>query len=419
MRSTIRVAALVVSMSVLWPPSAEGHENNEGRVGDKEECVVRWTETTGDTLSLTTANRQACLNQARLAGEQPSLTVNSIRRGPGGEQAISSSQPQHCEFIPYKMHLKGRGRSRKFWCYRTDARGRYYSDRWVLVPEAVKVSAGGYLVDAGGHMLTNELGRVQRPEILKVKYTTGGNRGREVYTEVAVARFLWTLGFPADHMFRTRVSCRGCSKDPFRDIRTRADNYPRRETNVFHEASIERKAWALLDADDDDGWDWEEVYADWSLEPRKRIEFEAYVLALNMVHFHHGISKQNSLACDLDTWDSTTGTCREPVIFLDDPGSSFGGGKARGKYSKYRENGVFLEGGSGSCRLRADLAGFGRPSEPARRFLVERLQELTPDGVRAIFEAAGFNRETTGGSVDEWTHTFLDRFREVRDAVCS
>ena len=186
---------------------------------------------------------------------------------------------------------------------------------------------------------------------------------------------------------------------------------------MFDDASIERKAWALLDADEDDGWDWEEVYADRSLEPRRRIELEAYVLALNMVHFHHGISKQNSLACDLDTWDRTTGTCREPVIFLDDPGSSFGGGKTRGKYSKYLENGVFLEGGS--CRLRADLAGFGRPSEMARRFLVERLQKLTPDGVRAIFEAAGFSRETTGGSVDEWTHTFLDRFREVREAVCS
>ena len=415
MQSTIRVAALVVSMTMLWPLDAHGSEGRRDEGTDA--CVAQWAKTKGDTPSLTTASREVCLSQARLAGEQPALTIDGIRRGPGGTQALSSSEPQHCEFIPYKMHLNGRGKSRKFWCYRTDPRGRYYSDRYVLVPEAVTVSTSGHLVDARGQVLTDELGRAQRPEVLKVKYTTGGNRGREVYTEVAVARFLWTLGFPADHMFRARVRCKGCSKDPFRDISSQADNHPRRETNVFNDASVERKAWAPLDADEDGGWDWEEVYAGWSREPRRRVEFEAYVLALNMVHFHHGISKQNSLACDMDTWDSATGACREPVIFLSDPGSSFGGGKARGKYSKYRENSVFVAGGP--CALRADLAGFGRPSEMARRFLVERLRKLTPDGVRAIFEAAGFNRETTGGSVDEWTQTFLDRFREVREATCS
>ncbi len=416
MRSTIRVATLVISMTVLWPPSAHGDEGRGAVAGDQAPCVAQWTRTTGDALSLETASREACIDQARLADEQPSLSVDAIRRGPGGAHAFSHVEPVYCEFIPYKMHLKSRGKSRKFWCYHTDARGRYYSDRYVLVPEAAEVSAGGYLVDGRGAVLSDELGRPQRPDILKVKYTTGGNRGREVYTEVAVSRFLWALGFPADHMFRSQVWCQGCSSDPFRDIRTRADNHLRAETNLFEHASIERKPWVPLDAEEDKGWDWEDVYARWSRDPLKRVELEAYVLALNMVHFHHGISKQNTLACDLDTWDSATGVCREPVIFLDDPGSSFGGGKARGNYSKYRENGVFMDGGT--CVLRADLAGFRRPSEMARQFLVERLQPLTPDGVRAIFEAAGFDRESTEGSVEEWTRALLDRFREVREATC-
>ena len=60
------------------------------------------------------------------------------------------------------------------------------------------------------------------------------------------------------------------------------------------------------------------------------------MLALNLVHFHNGLSKQNTLACDPRTWDPATGRCGHPVIFLDDPGSSFGEGSQRGDYGAYR-----------------------------------------------------------------------------------
>jgi hypothetical protein len=237
-----------------------------------------------------------------------------------------------------------------------------------------------------------------------------------VYTEVAVHRFLWTLGFPTDHMFRATVVCAGCSRDPFNDIRTAAENRPSGETNVFEQASIERRAWTPLDSDQDEGWKWGDVYAAWSGDPGKRLQFEAYVLALNLVHFHNGLSKQNTLACDPRTWDPATGRCGHPVIFLDDPGSSFGGGSQRGDYGAYRQHRVFLD--AGACALRADLAGFGRPSEAARRFLVGRLNNLTPEGVRAIFESAGFDEGTTGGSAAAWSTMFLERIEEVRHASC-
>ena len=251
MQSTIRIATLALSMTLLWPSGvAEGNERHrrdapEDGTRASQSCVVQFERTQRDAPSLTAVSREACIDQAHLAGDQPLLTADSIRRGPGGPHAISSHGLEYCRFIPYKMHLKSRGKSKKFWCYRTNAVGQFYSDRYVLVPEAAKVSAHGYLVDAGNRVLTDELGRLQRPEILKVKYTTGGNRGREVYTEVAVHRFLWTLGFPADHMFRARVSCSGCPEDPYGDIRTPAENYPRSQTNVFADASIERKELVL------------------------------------------------------------------------------------------------------------------------------------------------------------------------------
>jgi hypothetical protein len=416
LRTTIRIAVLLVGLSGV-PLSADTEHRDEGRTPDPgKDCIVQVVSIGGGGTARRAVSREACLERAHLAGDQPPLTIELIKRGPGGPSAISSAAPEHCSFIPYNMQLKGRGKSRKFWCYRTDAQGRYYSDEQAIVPEAAGVSAAGALVDARGQTLTDETGRVRRPEIIKVKYSTGGNRGREVYTEVAVHRFLWALGFPTDHMFRATVVCAGCSRDPFNDIRTAAENRPAGGTSVFEQASIERRAWAPIDSDQDEGWKWDDVYGIWSGNPEKRIQFEAYVLALNLVHFHNGLSKQNTLACDPRTWDPATGRCGHPVIFLDDPGSSFGAGSQRGDYDAFRGHRVFLD--RGACTLRADLAGFGRPSEAARRFLVARLNNLTPEGVRAIFESAGFDESTTGGSAAAWSTIFLARLEEVRHASC-
>ena len=413
MTSNIRIAVLLVGLCAV-PLGADIQSSPP--VDTSEDCIVHVVSTEGQGTAWRSLSREACLAQARLAGDQPPLTVETIKRGPGGPSTIVAGTPEHCSFIPYDMRLKGRGMSRKFWCYRTDEQGRYYSDEQTPVPAASGVSAAGVLVDARGQTLTDEEGRALRPEIIKVKYSTGGSRGREVYTEVAVHRFLWTLGFPTDHMFRATVICAGCSRDPFNDIRTAADNRPARETNVFEQASIERKTWRPLDADQDEGWKWADVYAIWSGNPEKRVQFEAYVLALNLVNFHNGLSKQNTLACDPRSWDPATGRCAHPVIFLDDPGSSFGGGSQRGDYGAYRKHRVFLD--AGACSLRADLAGFGRPSETARRFLVGRLNNLTPEAVHALFESAGFDESTTGGSAAAWSAMFLERIEEVRHASC-
>lgn len=417
MPTIIRIAVLLVGLCAVPVRADSGRRyDSPPPVDPARDCIVQVVSTEGRHTTWRSVSRETCLAQAHLAGDQPALTVEMIRRGPGGLVAMAAGAQEHCSFIPYKMHLKGRGMSRKFWCYRTDAQGRYYSDDQVIVPNASGVSAAGVLVDARGQALLDDMGRARRPEIIKVKYSTGGSRGREVQTEVAVHRFLWALGFPTDQMLRATVVCAGCSRDPFNDIRTAAENRPARGTNVFEQASIERKPWTPLDADEDKGWEWGDVYAIWSGNPEKRLQFEAYVLALNLVNFHNGLAKQNTLACDPRTWDPATGRCGHPVIFLDDPGSSFGAGSQRGDFGAYRSHRVFAD--AGACALGADLAGFGRPSEDARRFLVGRLNNLTPEGVRAIFESAGFDEGTTGGSAAAWSAMFLQRIEEVRHASC-
>ena len=51
-----------------------------------------------------------------------------------------------------------------------------------------------------------------KDDVVKVKY---GEKNGEVYAEVAASRLLWALGFQADVMYPTRVTCRNCPADPF------------------------------------------------------------------------------------------------------------------------------------------------------------------------------------------------------------
>src|SRR5688572_27168880 len=119
MRTTIRIAVLLVGLSGV-PLRADPEPRNDGRTpaDASKDCIVQVVSTEGRGTSWRAVSREACLARAHLAGDQPALTIEMIRRGPGGPLAISGATPEHCSFIPYNMQLKGRGKSRKFWCYR-------------------------------------------------------------------------------------------------------------------------------------------------------------------------------------------------------------------------------------------------------------------------------------------------------------
>jgi hypothetical protein len=380
-------------------------------------CVVPVWQGARAVASVTEASRQECLRLARTVGPQPELSVGAIRRGPDSANAIPPDEPVYCTFIPYKMHLKGNGKSRKFWCHRTSAARSYYNDRHELVEEAVAVSESGFLLDRAGQLLRYEDGQSQAPDVIKVKYSNGDNRGREVQTEVAAGRLFWALGFPADRVYPARVWCHGCTKDPFNDIRTADQNRARAETSYFPRTSIERSfPGRAIQTEEAAGWGWKEAYAQAKPDPERRIELEAYVLAANLIGFHNGLDKQNTLVCESGRWDESSGACSASVAYLDDTGASFGGGSSRASYSFFQRNTVFKE--PEACALRADLAGFGSVSEAARLLLARRLEQLSDSMVRTIFDVAGFTSENTGASVDQWAQALLSRIREIRAVSC-
>ena len=102
----------------------------------------------------------------------------------------------------------------------------------------------------------------------------------------------------------------------------------------------------------------------------------------------------------------------------------------------WRSKSVFRDAAGGACRgrltvsLAAGRDGEGDPliSEDGRRFLLERLQRLTPAHVRALFSAARVDRlggpsmrTKAGGSltaIDEWVAVFQDKVRQMDAHRC-
>src|ERR1700733_9300055 len=69
-------------------------------------------------------------------------------------------------------------------------------------------------------------------DVVKVRY---GNENGKVEGAVIASRLLWALGFGADRLYPVRVTCRGCSPDPWK----RRARVPGEQ--LFDPAAIERK----------------------------------------------------------------------------------------------------------------------------------------------------------------------------------
>jgi|SRR5262245_61716141 len=115
-----------------------------------------------------------------------------------------------------------------------------------------------------------------------------------------------------------------------------------------------------------------------------------------------------------------------------DVGATFGGAgrtssalTASMNLEAWRRHSVFRDPQKdGPCRgrlivsLAAGRHGEGNPvvSEEGRRFLLERLQQLTPAHVRALFTAARVDR--LGDPVDAWVEAFQDKVGQVAAQSC-
>jgi hypothetical protein len=414
--------------------------------------------------NMTKDQKLPCLKAGVVMLDQPTLTATQIQNGPDFDS--TDAAPNHfswftandaisCYFRPHYAFSKVPGDSMKFQCWHMTPQGGFYGSKGDLVQAAaVKVviskdksgqkSATLYPADdaADQHEIKADHFKIK---YLKPPFPAHNPRFNEVFTGVATTRLMWVLGFPADRIYPAgAASCIGCSDDPFGNKLTENKASLQDPPAVFKIVSAERELpWDEINPDDDETWSWTDAarfYSDGEWTHEQKVGFDAYRLALGLLHYFNALPQQNRLDCAEWAADHSTNgkTCLKPVFYVHDLGSTFGkkrsaldllGTNPRGIYSAYAQQTVFAN--TASCQLRDSLLGDKQVLREAQEMMIQRLTRLDRDTVKSIFRIARFDMmdqeqvrrlrakgvsDTGEAALDEWTDAFMKRIEEIRTA---
>jgi hypothetical protein len=414
---------------------------------------------------LTNDQKVACVRASSIMLDQPVLTPDQLANGPDFDASrpgqsrfayFTAADTVRCYFRPHYAFEKVPGDSMKFQCWHMTPDGAFYNSKGEsIAAEDVKV-----VVETqkdGDKKVTlyprNDDKNEQeiKAEYFKVKYLkpafpNHNPRFNEVFTTVASSRFMWVLGFPADHAYPAQAaSCIGCTDDPFGNKLTSNTASLKDAPSLFPVTSAEREmAWDELKSDGDSTWSWNDAvkfYSDGEWTHQQKVAFDAYRLALGLIHYFNALPQQNRLDCA--EWapaasGSTTKVCLKPIIYVHDLGSTFGkkrsvfdigGTNPRGIFSAWEPQTVFEN--PQNCELRATLLGDKQVLKEAQDLMIQRLTRLDADTVKSIFRVARFNmvdqnqvrrlraknpQNVDEAALDEWTSVFMKRIEEIRTA---
>ena len=261
-----------------------------------------------------------CLRESRVMLDQPTLTIEQLTKGPEFDPAnpeksrfayFTPSDTLTCYFRPHFAFIRDKGQSLKFLCWQMDGPNAFFdrTGKKIEVDDAKVVISKDPGGESRAHLFArSDSGNANeiKADSFKVKYLSPpfpnhDKRLNEVFTEVAAARLLWALGFPADHMYSAAaVRCIGCGSDPFKDNLKDNKASLKDTPTMFRVVAIERLLpWEPIEASNDETWPWAEAHAlyasGWSRE--QQIGFDAYRLALGMLAYHNPLDSQNRLAC--------------------------------------------------------------------------------------------------------------------------
>jgi hypothetical protein len=422
-------------------------------------------QTTGCEVpdGLTATQKLSCIRAATLMLDQPLVDSTQITKGPDFNPArpdlnqfsfFTAESTLNCYFRPHYAFQKVPGDSMKFQCWQmAPNRGFYSKNGEVLVVDEVKaVIEKDKSGDKSASLYPRNDASNQhevKAEHLKVKYLkppfpNHNPRFNEVFTSVASARFLWVLGFPADHEYPAgAAACVGCSNDPFGD-KLAVNNASVKDAPVtFKVVNVERELdWNEIGDGDDSTWSWNDAakfYSQgWTRE--QKVQYDAYRLALGLIHYHNALPQQNRVDCAEWLKNDSKGnkTCQSPVIYVHDLGSTFGkkrsaldlfGTNPRGNFKAWEPQTVFVN--ASNCELRATLLGDKQVLKEAQDVMIHRVARLDRDTVKSIFRVARFNmvdqdqvrrlkskdaENFDEAALDEWTDVMMQRIDEIRSA---
>lgn len=405
-----------------------------------------------------------CVRAATIMLDQPALTPDQLSNGPDFDPAapeknrfayFTEADTINCYFRPHYAFQKVPGDSMKFQCWHMAGDGAFYSRKGesirvddvkvVIQKDKSGVSKAALYPrndDKNEHEIKADEFKIK---YLKPPFPGHDPRFNEVFTAVAGTRFMWLLGFPADHVYPAgSANCIGCTDDPFGKKLTDNKASVKDPPTVFKVVNAERELpWDEINPGDDETWSWTDTakfYADGEWTHQQKVQYDAYRLALGLIHYHNALPQQNRLDC-AEWAPQTPGqskVCSKPVIYVHDMGSTFGkkrsgldllGTNPRGVFSAWEPQTVFLN--PATCELRATLLGDKQVLKEAQELMIQRLARLDRDTVKSVFRVSRFNmtdqeqvrrlrssgaQNVDEAALDEWTNTFLKRIEEVRSA---
>lgn len=272
-------------------------------------------------------------------------------------------------------------------------------------------------------------------DVVKVKY---GAENGEVFAEVAASRLFWALGFLADRMYPVKVTCLDCPKDPHA-ASTSEWNLGKPgnvATRMFEFATIERKvAGEEIAVPKFEGWSWHELeeLAD-NAVGATRAHVDAFKLLAAFVQHVDSKPENQALMC-ADPRPRTdregNAVCQRPYVMISDLGSSFAAASRltfpKMRLGSWREVEVWRDEKSCQATLTSSIVGtlsHPRISEAGRKFLADRLSQLSDRQLRDLFTAARVDRrkdEVDGRpvTVDDWVQVFKAKREQIVNHRCA
>jgi hypothetical protein len=305
-----------------------------------------------------------------------------LRAGPQGSDAFQPSQAVTCDYVEKKTLP---GTSEKFDC------------------------------------------AIREGDVVKVRY--GADNGK-VEGAVLASRLLWALGFGADRLYPVRVTCRGCSSDPWKNRERVAGE------QVFDPAAIERKPKGHeMKSENKGGWAWPELdLVDEQQGGAPKAQRDALKLLAVLMQHTDTKPEQERLLC-LPKGRTDDGGCDEPFMMLHDVGLTFGQANLLNRtsvgsvnFEQWSKAPVWKDAAACVGHLSKSLTGTledPKISEAGRQFLADLLVQLSDRQLHDLFEVARVDRRSRRpdsseppATVDEWVAAFKHKRDEIVNNRC-
>ena len=233
-------------------------------------------------------------------------------------------------------------------------------------------------------------------------------------------------------MYPVKVTCRGCTADPW-EQKAPAQGAVTTFDPATVDVSLEGKT---LELKPDAGWSWKEL--DLVDETAGGVPVaQRDALKLLAVLIQHGSNKQpNQRLLCLDNESGAEGTrsggeaCAHPLMYITDAGKTFGRANtwnnddvAAVNFKEWSRMTIWKASTPGCVgNLPGSFTGsLHNPTigEPGRKFLADLLGQLTDTQLHDLFDVARFPRRDPTATVDDWVNAFKQKRAEIVNRSCA